>query len=162
MKLSLTIITITLTIILSTTVYALADIPETEFSAATVHPTASPTVKTVVASTATPEPPKEWTLADLIQNEAGVCGEEGMLAVAWVANRTSPSAWAGARKAERITEAAAYIAEHWMEYEDPTGGATFLFSLQDLKLSSVKKITAQHELVFSIDCVAGLGLRGYK
>lgn len=80
-------------------------------------------------------------LAAIIAGEAPGCPIEAKLAVAHVHSRND--VWYG--NAEP-TAADLYVALHWQEYDDPTGGAVFLIGPGDAaRMTGLGDMTARFE-----------------
>lgn len=73
---------------------------------------------------------------EVIAGEALVCGVQAMLAVAWVYSRNDRMY--GWQDTPSIT--ARWLSEAWANLPDPTYGATFLFSRQDLAQDRVQAL----------------------
>ena len=77
-------------------------------------------------------------LSEIIVGEAGplmFCGLQAYIAVAWVYQRNSTMYGVG-----EANDMSRFVAENWWLFEDPTDGATFLFSEKDLSRPAVKKL----------------------
>lgn len=124
--------------------------------------TQSKALPPVVYSTTTPEPPGPSIEEIIIEGEAGVCGFEGKLAVAWILSRTNYEIWSTHKlKLKRVTKETEEVAKNWKNYDDPTNGAMHLFSKEDLKNEAVKRIIKGKEYLWKIDCAGGLALYAY-
>ena len=77
--------------------------------------------------------------AEVLMGEAGVCGFWAMVAVAYVYNRNQRmNGWQAQVSAE------ARLAAAWWRYlPDPSRGAWYVFSRQDLGLESVREIVRE-------------------
>lgn len=79
---------------------------------------------------------------EVIAGEALVCGVQAMLAVAWVYSRNDIMyGWL-----DDPPYTARWIAENWHKLPDPTGGAIFLFSRQDLEQDAVQDLIRGRDL----------------
>lgn len=94
-------------------------------------------------------------LAWVIQGEAGICGLQAMLAVAWVYSR-NPRFYGRAAPGPL----AAFVAEHWREFPDPTDGAVFLVNDLDLRDPRVQAF-ARGEPKATFQCAAGRRLYAF-
>lgn len=73
---------------------------------------------------------------EVIAGEALVCGLQAMLAVAWVYSRNDIMyGWL-----DNPPPIARWVSKNWSKVDDPTDGAVFLFSRQDLELDAVQAL----------------------
>lgn len=106
--------------------------------------------------------PSIYDVAHVVMAEAGpLCGPLAMVAIAWVYSRND--VMYGKYANVTPNEDALAVARIWDRLPDPTGGAHFAFSREDLKKPSVQKIiknTGPPTLV--IECEGGLALYFFK
>ena len=94
-------------------------------------------------------------LAWIVQGEAGICGFQAMLAVAWVYSRNRT--FYGRAQPSAI---AWFVAEHWQEFPDPTHGSVFLVNDLDLRDPRVQAF-ARGEPSAVFRCAAGRRLYAF-
>lgn len=89
---------------------------------------------------------------ELLMGEAGICGFWAMVAVAYVYQRNpAMNGWQ-----DIVSDEALLAAGFWPFLPDPTDGARFVFSAEDLELEKTKQIvreTGPPKAVFP--CVVG-------
>jgi hypothetical protein len=101
-------------------------------------------------------------LAQILQGEAGLCSQLGLWAVLWVWTR-NPTMY-GRQDPSHLARVMAHIyfsQPAWLQ-TDPTGGANFLLSGQDLQQSRVKRLIGEKHPVFELKCKGGLTIYGYR
>lgn len=100
-------------------------------------------------------------LAHLIAGEAGTCDADGKFAVAHVhANRGGVAVgWYGDAEPSDLDWE---VALTWKSVEDPTQGARYLFSAQDLQLPAVQRLLEGREQTATFDCARGLRLTAWR
>jgi len=100
-------------------------------------------------------------LAHLVAGEAGTCGMDGKSAVAHVhATRGAVAVgWYGNAEPSDLDWE---VALTWKGVADPTQGARYLFSAQDLQLPAVKRLLEGREQTATFDCAGGLQLTAWR
>lgn len=103
-----------------------------------------------------------YSLAAVAQGEAGVCGDEGMILVMWVAkNRGTLKGFYGHQRPTKHTvELATQVLKG--EIDDPSKGAHYVYSFKDMKQRRVRIFTKKLTLTKVLDCGHGYGLKAYK
>lgn len=109
-------------------------------------------------------PPEPAALARVIAGEAGVCDLRARVAVAHIAATRCAQdirgGWHGDADPAAIDT---LVAQHYRELTDPAGGATLLFSLQDLAQPAVQELLrAGFVETARFACAGGLGLSAWR
>ncbi len=96
-----------------------------------------------------------YEVAKILQAEGSVCGFFGMLVVWHVYTRNKEM-----RSVTPPSKLALFVALIGKYFDDPTGGAEFLFSGEDLKNPRVQKLVNGSPILV-VNCHAGLTLNAY-
>lgn len=103
-----------------------------------------------------------YNVSHVMAGEASVCGPLGLIAVAWVImNRGGIHGFYGWGIPTQETVNLAQLVMN-QSIEDPTNGAVFLFSKQDLKDERVKRIIKGRRRTLIVHCRGGLELHTYN
>jgi hypothetical protein len=103
------------------------------------------------------------TLAHVISGEASVCPEEAKLAVAHVYhNRLDAGMVGGWYGYDMPTTEDLRIALTWHERPDPTHGAVYLVSAQDMTRPEVRALLRTKQQTAVFHCARGLRLEAWK
>lgn len=104
-----------------------------------------------------------WALAHIIAGEAGICDLDARIAVAHVvANREAAgltSGWYGWATPDAESLQAALT---WQDVADPTHGALFMLSREDVVRPAVQAFLAGRERVGTWACAGGLALEAWR
>lgn len=100
-------------------------------------------------------------LAWILQGEAGVCGWIGLWAVAYVWGR-NPIMNGYQEPGEQAYLVARLYLMNPFFFPDPTDGARFLLSKQDIESTKGKILIGDKSLVFELKCKGGLAIYGYR
>lgn len=96
---------------------------------------------------------------EVLMGEAGICPYYVLLAVAWVYSR-NPVMYGWSDHTDPIAD---FLAANYWKMSDPSLGASFIFSYQDLKTEKVQKLIIKlgREPRADYPCRSGLGLVFY-
>ncbi len=96
--------------------------------------------------------------AQVLMGEAGVCPIGAIIAVAWMMARGAGPFYG---EQGETNSAAEFVARLWYTQPDPTPGARFAFSEEDLKKVQVQRIIQDRPERARYRCAGGLTLHIY-
>ena len=97
------------------------------------------------------------SIAHVLQGEAGLCGAEAMLIIAWMLYRGA-GPWYGNQEPGLTAQ---IVARYWWTVPDPLPSAWYCFSAQDLQQARVRAIIGKRKPLARYRCAGGLSLTFY-